>query len=90
MRQETEAGGAMRSVSPAPMGQHFRIGALQAGILLPIMTQYDKVVWSGLSWAAGEISQQEFGPDQPIEIRLSSADRDLSLRLGVQLYAVNY
>ncbi len=54
------------------------------------MTQYDKVVWSGLSCATGEISQQEFVPDQPIEIRLSSADRDLSLRLGVQLYAVNY
>ena len=90
MRQETEEGGAMRSLSHASMGKHFKIVATQGGRELPIATQYDKVIWSGLSWAAGEIDRREFAAGLPIEIGLSSADPDWSLRLAVQLYVVNY
>jgi hypothetical protein len=90
MRQEEENGGAMRSFSEAKMGEHFTISVTQSGRRLPVTTQYDKLVWSGLSWAAGEIPHADFAPGVPIEIRLSSADSDLTLRLAGHLYAVSY
>jgi hypothetical protein len=90
MRQETEEGGAMRSITKTRMGRHFTISVTQGGRALPVATQYDKLVWSGLSWAAGEIAHAAFAPDVPVEIRLTSADADPSLRLHAQLYAVRY
>lgn len=72
------------------MGEHFRIVAIQSGKALPIVTHYSKVIWSGLSCAAGEVQQDQFVGDQLVQIRVSSADRDLALHLNVRLYSVKY
>jgi hypothetical protein len=90
LRQRTPNGETLRSMSEAPMGHHFMISAAQGGRALPVATQYDKVVWSGLSWAAGEVSHSALKGGQPVEIRLSSAEPDPALRLEGKLYSVEY
>jgi hypothetical protein len=52
--------------------------------------RYDKVIWSGLSWAVGEIHRRDFDPAKPIRLRLSSAERGEPIRLEGKVYAVEY
>ncbi len=90
MQQRSAGGGLMRSHSNAEMSQFFAISAWQDGRKLPVTIRYDKVVWTGLSWAAGEIRQADIAPGRPIRIRLFSADPDPELRLTAQVYRVDY
>lgn len=90
MRQRTEAGQVMRSVTRRNMGEFFTIEARQGDRELPVATNHDKVVWSGLAWAAGEISRAAFDPKEPITVTLTSRDKDTELRLEGQVYAVEY
>ena len=54
------------------MDKVFVLQAWQNGQALPIEINYDKVIWSGLSWAVGEIRQsrsQTGGPsDHPVRL----------------------
>lgn len=72
------------------MGKFFVVSAEQSGHALPVHINYDKVIWSGLSWAVGEIPHALMAPGRPVRIRLSSADNDASLRLEGKLYVVEY
>lgn len=90
MRQRTEEGQVMRSVTHDNMGKFFTIRATQDGRDVPIAVNYDKVVWSGLAWAAGEIKRADLTPGQPLTLTLSSNDRDRSLHLDGQVFAVEY
>jgi hypothetical protein len=90
MQQQDIEGGWTRSHSNAEMSQFFTITAWQDGRQLPVAIRYDKIVWSGLSWAAGEIRHADIAPGIPIRLRLSSAAADPDLRLGAQVYRVSY
>ena len=57
--------------------------------VLPLYIAYDKMIWSGLSWAAGELRQDSFDPALPLEIICHTAEPQ-PLRLEARVYAVGY
>jgi hypothetical protein len=58
------------------MGKIFVLRAWQSGRSLPVQISYDKAIWSGLSWAVGEIEHSEMEAGQPVMIRCFSNDKD--------------
>ncbi|MDE2228330.1 MAG: hypothetical protein KGL11_04735 [Alphaproteobacteria bacterium] len=90
MRQVDAAGAVVRSFSHRNMAQVFIIRATQGRKPLPVEIHYDKVVWSGLGWAVGEIRRGDLAPGQPIEIRIATTDPKPSLHLEGRLYRVEY
>lgn len=66
-----------------------KIHAEQDGQPLPVETDYDRVIWSGLSWGAGEIHHSDFSTGKPITIRCSSEEK-APMKLEARLYTVNY
>jgi hypothetical protein len=65
------------------------IDVRQKGRALPLYIEYDKMIWSGLSWAAGELRQDSFDPALPLEIICHTAEQQ-PLRLDARVYAVGY
>lgn len=93
-QQHGSDGGVMRSWPGGPpngksVGTVLKIFAEQDGKALPIEIDYDRQVWSGLSWGAGEIRHATFVPGRPINVRCSSAEKD-PVRLEGWVYAVEY
>jgi hypothetical protein len=93
-QQRGANGQIMRSWPGGPpngttVGKVLVISAEQDGKALPIEINYDKQVWSGLSWGAGEIRHQAFASGQPIILRCSSAEKN-AVQLDGQLYEVEY
>jgi hypothetical protein len=93
-QQRDEKGNIMRSWPGGPpngksVGTVLKIVAEQNGKPLPLDGQYDRVIWSGLSWGAAEIRRKDFARGQPITIRCSSAEKN-PVRLDGQLYEVEY
>lgn len=84
--RRTWAGGPPKGTN---MGEIFKIRAWQDGRELPVRIDYNKVIWSGLSWAAGEIDARDIRPGKPITIELSTTEKD-SVTLEGKLYLVNY
>jgi hypothetical protein len=87
-------GRAMRSWPGGPpngtsVGKVLKLEAQQNGKLLPIEINYDRVIWSGLSWGAGEIKHADISPGQPITIRCTSAEKN-PVRLEARVYNVTY
>jgi hypothetical protein len=95
MRQHSAKDGSiMRSWKGGPpngtnMGKVFVIGASQDGKSLPVEINYDKVIWSGLSWAVGEVRQSALKLGVPVEINCSSAEES-PVQLEGQVFAVEY
>ncbi|MGB0038150.1 MAG: hypothetical protein WCC32_18270 [Terriglobales bacterium] len=95
MRQHSAKDGSiMRSWKGGPpngtnMGKVFVISASQNGTPLPVEINYDKVIWSGLSWAVGEVRQSALKPGVPVEINCSSAE-EAPVQLDGQVFAVEY
>lgn len=71
------------------VGKVLRIVAEQDGKGLPVEIGYDKQVWSGLSWGAGEVKRKDFVSSRPITIRCLSAEKDPA-KLEGRLYQVAY
>jgi hypothetical protein len=93
-RQRDKDGNIMRSWPGGPpngksVGTVLKIVAEQSGKPLPLDLQYDKVIWSGLSWGAAEIRQSDFAAGKPIKIRCSSAEKG-QVKLEGFLYTVKY
>jgi len=63
-----------------------RIRARQGGADLLLFVEYDKMIWSGLSWGAAELRQGTFDVTMPVEIECCSAEKD-ELRLEATVYA---
>lgn len=84
--RRTWAGG---SPSGTNMSKVFLLEATQDGKQLPIREDYDKVVWSGLSWAAGEISAKDLHAGEPLTLSFRSTEKD-PVTLKGSLYLVNY
>ncbi len=66
-----------------------RIEATCAGRSLPVEANYDKAIWSGLSWAVGEVKDKEMPRSSPVRIRCTS-DENHAVDLSVELYGVKY
>jgi hypothetical protein len=93
-QQLDEHGNIMRSWPGGPpngksVATVLKIAVEQNGRALPVDIQYDKLIWSGLSWGAGEVPHKDFAPSGPITIRCSSAEQG-SVKLEAHLYAVSY
>jgi hypothetical protein len=91
-RQLDAAGQALRSFggkAPAgvSMGRFFQWRVTQGGRDVPVAIADDKLMWSGLSWAAGEIDSADVRRDAPLEIRFSTAERK-PVRLEGEMYAL--
>jgi hypothetical protein len=71
------------------MGKFFVLRASQDGKPLPVEINYDKVIWSGLSWAVGEIGSGALRPGAPVTIECSSAEESL-VQLEGHVYQVEY
>jgi hypothetical protein len=71
------------------MNEYFKINATQKGKPVPIHIEYDKMIWSGLSWAAGEISEDDLDFGRPLTIECVSLEtQELEIRASV--YSVGY
>lgn len=71
------------------MGKVLKISAEQGGRSLPVKVDYDRLIWSGLSWGAGEIEHGSFASGEPIVIRFSSAEK-IPVTLTGNVYVIRY
>jgi hypothetical protein len=93
-QRSAKDGSIMRSWKGGPpngtnMGKVLVLRAWQAGEPLPIEMNYDKVIWSGLSWAVGEIRHSALKPGVPVVIECSSAEGDAVVLEG-KAFEVTY
>jgi len=72
-----------------PMGQMLRITVRQQGRECPVEINYDKAIWSGLSWAVGEVRACNLAPGEPVTIRCEST-HEAEVRIEAAAYAVVY
>jgi hypothetical protein len=82
----TMAGGDPGGTS---MGKVFLLRATQNGRELTVRENYDRVIWSGLSWAAGEIPQSEMRPGERLHLTVRSSEKD-PISLVAHLWLVRY
>lgn len=93
-QQFVKDGFPVRSWGGAPpdgqtMDKLLKIRCTEAGHELPLVIEYDKMIWSGLSWAAGKLRQGSFDPAAPVKIECSSTEKE-ELRLEARVYAIDY
>jgi hypothetical protein len=94
LRQRGKDGRLMRSwpggpPNGTPFGKFLVLQATQGGKNIPIEINYDKMIWSGLSWAVGEIRHNALRAGEPIKVRCSSAEKD-PVALDCTVFAVQY
>jgi hypothetical protein len=92
MQQSTPDGYIRRTWAGGPpkgenMGKIFRIEVSEDGRTVPVRINYDKVIWSGLSWGVGEVSGLVAG--KPVVIRCMSGEKD-PVKLEVKVFRVAY
>jgi hypothetical protein len=68
------------------MNEFLRITAQQGGEALPVRIEYDKMIWCGLSWAAGEISAANVDSKLPVQIICAAKDGE-SKYFKINIYA---
>ncbi|MDB5134984.1 MAG: hypothetical protein JWP37_1587 [Mucilaginibacter sp.] len=71
------------------VSEAININALQDGKNILLHIEYDKVIWSGLSWAAAEIKHGDFDQGKPLHIKCTSGEKD-ELKLSANIYSVSY
>ncbi|HTD39956.1 MAG TPA: hypothetical protein VK671_04995 [Mucilaginibacter sp.] len=94
MQQFYPNGDPCRSWLGAPpdgkkVSEVIKIKATQDGKEIPLHIEYDKMIWSGLSWGAAEIKQGTFDAAKPLIIQCSSDEKDTS-KLTASIYAIAY
>lgn len=92
MRQRTPDGYIRRTWAGGPpkgqnMGKVLVIEASQGNQALPVDINYDKVIWSGLSWAVAEVRIPR--SKQPVVVRCTSHEKD-PVKLEAAVYQVRY
>ena len=88
--QQFNSGGVpMRTWTSKNFGQIFHITAKQGEKMVPVFIDYDKVIWSGLSWAVGEIKSTDLNDNEPLEITCQS-EETTSLEIRAEVYGVKY
>jgi hypothetical protein len=71
------------------MAKVFALSASQGERSIPIRLDYDKIVWSGMSWAVGEIDASDLTPGLPLTLRFHSSEKD-PVTLKGTAYLVEY
>jgi hypothetical protein len=94
VREETPEGYIRRTWAGGPpngenMGKVFALTADQNGRSVPVRIDYDKIVWSGMSWAVGEIDVKDLTPGKPIDLHFHSAEKD-PVKVEGSAYVVEY
>jgi hypothetical protein len=94
VREKTPDGYIRRTWAGGPpsgknMGKVFALSASQRGRAVPVHIDYDKIVWSGMSWAVGEINTKELTAGQPLLVRFHSTEKD-PITLEGSAYLVEY
>ena len=94
MQEKTPDGYVRRTWAGGPpsgenMAKVFALSADQVDRAIPIHVDYDKIVWSGMSWALGEIDSADLTPGQPLVVHFHSAEKDPVLIDG-SAYLVEY
>jgi len=75
--------------SGTSVGKVLVLQATQGGNNVPIEINYDKVIWSGLSWAVGEIRHASMRDGEAMTIRCSSAEKD-PVAVECRVFVVEY
>lgn len=87
--RQHDGGGPLRLSGGSPpkgttMGKLFILRAEQQGREAPVEINYDKAIWSGLSWAVGEVDCATLKPGVPLTLHCESKDpRPLTLKAAV-------
>ena len=94
LRQTDPSGASHRTSGGSPpngklMGQILRIEAEQGGQSVPVEIQYDKAIWSGLSWAVGEIPCAGPAAGAELTIRCSTEEAARVILSG-EVHRVEY
>ena len=94
MQQKGSDGKIRRSWPGGPpdgksVGKVLKLRATQNNKELPIDTDYDRVIWSGLSWAVGEIRHGTFSRYRTHHNRMLVDEKEKML-LEAKVYAVQY
>jgi hypothetical protein len=71
------------------MSKVFVLSATQNGRDVPMHIDYDKIVWSGMSWALGEIDAKDLAGGQPLVVKFHSTEKD-PITLEGSAYLVEY
>jgi hypothetical protein len=71
------------------MNELLKITVKQNDRDIPLCIENDKMIWSGLSWAAGEIAKKDIDVTKPLILQCSSAETD-ALQLRAEVYVVEY
>ena len=71
------------------VGKVLVLTATQGGKDVPIEINYDKMIWSGLSWAVGEIQHSALKAGEPLTIRCSSEEKN-PVALEGKAFVVKY
>ena len=92
--QQRDPGGPVRfsGGSPpngTPLGQMLTITAIQGNRKLPTRIEYDKAIWSGLSWAVAEVDAAELDRTTPLTVTCATTDKR-PVFLECRAYQVTY
>jgi len=86
MPQRTTSGSPPKQVS---LGRILTIQAFQNDREVPVTIAYDKIIWSGLSWAVGEVDSADLTPGQSVTVRCASTE-PAAVTLTGEVYRVEY
>mgnify|MGYP006902063363 CR=1 FL=1 len=94
IRQYGTDGLPVRSSGGSPpngikMNKLIQIEASQNGEEVPVILQYDKAIWSGLSWGVADIKNKDLHPDHSVKITALSAEKQ-PVTLKGELLTVDY
>jgi hypothetical protein len=94
VHQKDARGLSKRSKGGSPpdgikLNKFLTITAEQAGRAIQVEINYDKAIWSGLSWGVGEISTNDLDPGMPLTIRCSTTEKS-DVTLSCALFQVEY
>jgi hypothetical protein len=92
--QQRDAGGPMRLSGGSPptgtsLGQLLTITVSQGERPIPTRINYDKAIWSGLSWAVAEVDVAALDPAQPVTVVCATTD-SRRVQLECQAFHVLY
>src|SRR5439155_22457069 len=72
-----------------PRRADVQIQVLQKNRPVPVAINYDKAIWSGLSWGVGEVKGRDLKSGVPIVVRCVSLEQRV-VELTADVYLVNY
>jgi len=94
IQQRNENGHVFRSSGGGPpdgtfMSEFFHIQASHNGKSLPLLLNYNKQIWSGLSWAVAEIPANQFEKNDTLNITITLREGKTE-SMDLHLYSVSY